>query len=85
MVFSFFAESFKIRNRQAGLLTYPFFSPFPPRFGRDSGLGRSILAGITATGTVQESTIWRFTCFPFDPQMRNLFGAKVNKRSKERF
>lgn len=76
MVLSFFAESLKIRNSQAGLLTYPFFNPFPPRFLLEQWLWLKNFTGITAAGTVQDSTIRRFTCFPFDPQTRNLFGDK---------
>jgi len=55
--FAFSPKASKSRFEQAGLLTYPLFNPFPPRSNPDSGKLLKSYTGLTAAGTVQESSI----------------------------
>jgi len=79
---AFSPKASKSRLVQAGLLTYPLFNAFPLRMFQNSGSLLKSYSGITAAGTVQESSVTRLTCFPFNPLMRNLFGHKVNQKNE---
>ena len=54
--FAFSPKASKSRLKQAGLLTHPPFNPFPPRLKMDSGSLLKSYTGLTAAGTVQESS-----------------------------
>jgi hypothetical protein len=79
--FAFSPKASKSAVLQAGLLTYPLFSPFPPCVKQDSGYGKKY-SGLTAAGTVQELQQLRLTCFPFNPPKRNLLAGKGMQKNR---
>jgi hypothetical protein len=79
--FAFSPKASKSRFVQAGLLTYPPFNTFPLLFILEQWFLLKSYSGITAAGTVQESPLNGFTCFPFNPPERNLFGHKVRQKN----
>jgi hypothetical protein len=66
--FAFSPKASKSRFVKAGLLTYPLFNAFPLPLSGNSGLLLKSYSGITAAGTVQESSLNGLTCFPFNSQ-----------------
>ncbi len=62
---AFSPKASKSRCDQAGLLTYPLLSSFPPQSDRNSGKLQQSYTGITAAGTVQESPDHPVHLFPF--------------------